>query len=118
MSNTHAAAPTITNRKRGSIQYWSRTLIPTLRDAPAEASTPSHQLLLRAGCIRQVGAGVYDFLPLGMRVSDPLTIHNLTMALRAMRFNQAYFADSDEFGPGPQLRGHPPPHLPRQHPEG
>jgi len=58
----------VSNRKRGTLQHWTRTLIPTLRDAPAEASTPSHRLMLRAGCIRQVGAGVYDFLPLGMRV--------------------------------------------------
>lgn len=46
---------------------WSRTIIPTLRDAPAEASTPSHRLLLRAGYVRQVGAGIYDYLPLAWR---------------------------------------------------
>ncbi len=68
MSTNEASETVISNRKRGALQYWTRTLIPTLRDAPAEASTPSHRLLLRAGCIRQVGAGVYDFLPLGMRV--------------------------------------------------
>lgn len=64
----HAPTSAISNRRRGTLQFWSRTLIPTLRDAPAEASTPSHLLMLRAGFIRQVGAGVYDFLPLGMRV--------------------------------------------------
>ena len=58
----------ISTTQRGSIHRWSRTLIPTLREAPAEATTPSHQLMLRAGCIRQVAAGVYDFLPLGFRV--------------------------------------------------
>ncbi|MEL6795315.1 MAG: proline--tRNA ligase, partial [Planctomycetota bacterium] len=52
----------------GVVHRWSQTLIPTLRDAPAEATTPSHQLMLRAGYIRQVAAGVYDFLPLGLRV--------------------------------------------------
>jgi len=52
----------------GTIQRWSRTLIPTLRDAPAEATTPSHALLLRAGYLRQVAAGVYDYLPLAWRV--------------------------------------------------
>ena len=62
------ASNVISSRKRGAIQRWTRTLIPTLREAPAEASTPSHRLMLRAGYIRQVGAGVYDFLPLGMRV--------------------------------------------------
>ena len=42
-------------------------MIPTLREAPAEATTPSHRLLLRAGYIRQVAAGVYDYLPLAWR---------------------------------------------------
>jgi prolyl-tRNA synthetase len=47
--------------------YWSKTLIPTLRQVPAEAEVPSHQLMLRAGLIRKLGAGVYDYLPLGLR---------------------------------------------------
>ncbi len=51
----------------GDVDRWSKTIIPTLRDAPAEATTPSHQLLLRAGYIRQVAAGVYDYLPLAWR---------------------------------------------------
>ncbi len=57
-------APTIT----GTITRWTQTLIPTMREAPAEAQTPSHILLLRAGYIRQLGAGIYDYLPLGWRV--------------------------------------------------
>ena len=40
----------------------------TQREVPAEADTASHQLLLRAGMIRQVAAGVYSYLPLGLRV--------------------------------------------------
>lgn len=43
-------------------------LIPTLRDNPSDADIKSHQLLLRAGYIRQNAAGVYSFLPLGNRV--------------------------------------------------
>ncbi len=39
----------------------------TLREAPAEAETISHQLLLRAGMIHQIGAGIYSYLPLGWR---------------------------------------------------
>ncbi len=39
----------------------------TLRQAPAEAETPSHQLLLRAGLVQQLAAGIYTFLPLGWR---------------------------------------------------
>src|SRR3972149_3507358 len=39
----------------------------TLRQAPAEPETPSHQLLLRAGLVQQLAAGIYTFLPLGWR---------------------------------------------------
>lgn len=41
---------------------------PTLREVPAEAEIPSHQLLLRAGFMRKVAAGIYTYLPLGYRV--------------------------------------------------
>ncbi|MCG7409099.1 proline--tRNA ligase [Paenibacillus sp. ACRRX] len=46
----------------------SQLLSPTLREAPADAEAVSHQLLLRAGYIRQTAAGVYSYLPLGRRV--------------------------------------------------
>ncbi len=46
---------------------WSQQLIPTLREAPAEAEIPSHQLMLRAGLIRKLAGGLYTFLPLGHR---------------------------------------------------
>jgi prolyl-tRNA synthetase len=47
---------------------FSRALIPTAKEAPADATNASHVLLSRAGFIRRVGAGIYDFLPLGYRV--------------------------------------------------
>ena len=47
---------------------YSRAFIPTLKEAPKDATTASHALLLRAGYVRQVGAGLYEFLPLGQRV--------------------------------------------------
>ncbi|MFC1626342.1 proline--tRNA ligase [Pseudomonadota bacterium] len=47
---------------------YSRFLAPTLRDDPADAEVISHILLLRAGYIRRVTSGVYDFLPMGLRV--------------------------------------------------
>jgi prolyl-tRNA synthetase len=47
---------------------WSSALIPTLKETPADAVAPSHILLLRAGMIRQLGAGAYTYLPLGLRV--------------------------------------------------
>src|SRR3569832_1602479 len=48
---------------------WSQFFIPTLREDPADAEVISHKLLLRAGLIRQLSAGVYSFLPLGQRVA-------------------------------------------------
>ncbi|HEY2963307.1 MAG TPA: proline--tRNA ligase [Pyrinomonadaceae bacterium] len=48
---------------------WSRFFIPTLREDPAEAEVVSHKLLLRAGVIRQLSAGIYSYLPLGQRVA-------------------------------------------------
>src|SRR5512146_668745 len=47
--------------------YWSKLFIPTLREIPAEAEVPSHQLLLRAGYIRQLSAGIYSYLFLAQR---------------------------------------------------
>jgi len=46
---------------------WSQTFIPTLREDPAEAEVPSHRLLLRAGYVRQVAAGVYAYLFLAQK---------------------------------------------------
>ena len=46
----------------------SQLFLPTLRDDPAEAEAVSHKLLVRGGFIRQVGAGLFTFLPLGWRV--------------------------------------------------
>ena len=43
-------------------------LLPTLRDAPADAEAVSHKLLVRGGYIRQVSAGLWSFTPLGWRV--------------------------------------------------
>ncbi len=46
---------------------WSQFFIPTLREDPADAEVVSHKLLLRAGFIRQLGAGIYSYLPLAQR---------------------------------------------------
>lgn len=48
---------------------WSRYFIPTLREDPADAEVISHKLLLRAGIVRQLSAGIYSYLPLGQRIS-------------------------------------------------
>ena len=54
---------------RGAMR-WSAAFIPTLRDAPADAEAASHQLLVRGGFIRQLHAGHYSLLPLGLRVHE------------------------------------------------
>lgn len=47
--------------------HWSQMFIPTLREVTADAEVASHRLLLRAGFIRQLGAGIYSMLPLARR---------------------------------------------------
>ena len=47
---------------------YARALIPTLKEAPSDATSVSHVLLLRAGYARRVGAGIYAYLPLGLKV--------------------------------------------------
>jgi prolyl-tRNA synthetase len=46
---------------------WTRTLIPTMKETPEGAEIPSHVLMLRAGLVNQLMAGVYTYLPLGLR---------------------------------------------------
>src|SRR5687768_3787939 len=48
---------------------WSQYFIPTLREDPADAEVVSHKLLLRAGIVRQLAAGIYSYLPLGQRIA-------------------------------------------------
>lgn len=48
---------------------WSQYFIPTLRQDPADAEVVSHKLLLRAGVVRQLSAGIYSYLPLGQRIA-------------------------------------------------
>jgi prolyl-tRNA synthetase len=50
-----------------AMHRWSKLFVPTLREAPADAEVASHKFLLRAGYIRQLGAGIYNYLPLGQR---------------------------------------------------
>lgn len=48
--------------------FWTKTFILTLKEAPQEAESVSHKLLLRAGLVRMVSSGVYLYLPLGLKV--------------------------------------------------
>src|SRR5437016_11407888 len=47
---------------------WSQTFIPTLKEDPTDAEVISHKLLVRAGMIRQVSRGIYDYLPLALKI--------------------------------------------------
>jgi prolyl-tRNA synthetase len=51
---------------------YSRAFVPTVKEAPKDATMPSHVLLLRAGYVRMVGAGIYEMLPLGLRVMNKI----------------------------------------------
>src|SRR5574341_2645099 len=55
--------------ENASSMRWSQYFIPTLREDPADAEVVSHKLLLRAGIVRQLSAGIYSYLPLGQRVA-------------------------------------------------
>src|SRR5262249_14183686 len=46
---------------------WSKAFIPTVKETPSDAEVPSHQLMIRAGQLRKVAAGVFTYLPLGTR---------------------------------------------------
>src|SRR5476651_1809609 len=48
--------------------HLSRYFLPLLKETPSEAQIASHRLMLRAGMVRQLGAGIYNWLPLGFRV--------------------------------------------------
>ena len=66
-SNRRGDSPWVSYR--GAMR-WSAAFIPTLRDAPADAEAASHKLLVRGGFIRQLHAGHYSLLPLGLRVHE------------------------------------------------
>jgi prolyl-tRNA synthetase len=51
---------------------YSRLFIPTLKEAPSEAEAVSHKLMVRAGFVRQIAAGLYIYLPLGQRVMNKI----------------------------------------------
>jgi prolyl-tRNA synthetase len=57
---------------RAPVEHFSRFFAPTLKEGPAEATAASHRLLVRAGFIRQLGAGVYSLLPLAVRTMSKI----------------------------------------------
>ena len=55
------------------MKFWSQYFIPTLKESPSDAEIPSHKLLVRAGLVRKLGAGLYTYLPLGLRAMQKIT---------------------------------------------
>src|SRR5580698_10434105 len=66
-TRTHRPTTKGAGRHHTRMQRWSKLFIPTLREAPTDAEVASHKLLLRAGYVRQLGAGLYSYLFLGNR---------------------------------------------------
>ena len=52
--------------------YLSKLFLPILKETPSEAKIKSHQLMLRAGMIKQSSTGIYSWLPLGFKVMKKL----------------------------------------------
>jgi len=50
--------------------YYSKFFINTLKESPQEAEIPSHKLMLRAGLVNMLMAGVYNYLPMGLKVLE------------------------------------------------
>jgi prolyl-tRNA synthetase len=61
----------------GEHHLWSRYFVPTLREEPSDAELASHRLMLRAGLMRRIAHGIFDYLPLGVRV-----IHKVERIIR------------------------------------
>ncbi len=90
----------------------SHTFIPTLRETPADADVKSHQLLLRAGFIRQNTSGIYSFLPLGKRVLQKVesivreemdAIHGVEVLMPAMQQAELWQETGRWYSYGPEL---------------
>ena len=61
------AAPPGQHIRSRPMSRLSETLLPTLKDDPADAESASHRLMVRAGLVRQLGAGMWTYLPAGWR---------------------------------------------------
>ena len=59
---------------KGLTMYLSKYFLPILKENPSEAQITSHRLMLRAGMIKQSSAGIYSWLPLGLKVLKKLKV--------------------------------------------
>ena len=71
---------------------YSRYFIPTVKETPSDAEVISHQLMLRAGMVRKLAAGIYNYLPLGLQ----RPIYRI-IVMRNLRIQQTVF-DSCNLG--------------------
>jgi len=77
---------------------YSRYFMPTTKETPSEAEVVSHRLMLRAGLIRKVASGIYDYLPAGLRVEpEPYEQRWISAYVRAeAQLGQAAFRKGGE----------------------
>jgi prolyl-tRNA synthetase len=66
--NNSRARGSVPLRTDTSLMKASQFFISTLKEAPADAEVVSHQLMMRAGMIKKLGAGIYSYMPMGLRV--------------------------------------------------
>ena len=98
---------------------WSKLFIPTLREAPADAEVASHRFLVRAGYIRQLGAGIYNYLFLGQRsLNKIIGIVREEMDKIGQEFYLPAHSAARAVGAERPLDGHGRQHVPPQGPQG
>ena len=102
-----------------AMHRWSKLFIPTLREAPADAEVASHKFLLRAGYIRQLGAGIYNYLFLGQRsLNKIIAIVREEMDKIGQEFYLPAILPREAVGAERPLVGHGRKHVPPQGPQG
>ena len=72
--------------------YFSKLFIPITKDLPTEAKIKSHQLMLRAGMIKQSAAGIYSWLPLGFKVMKKIEQKYLIVFFKVQKKNHEKLA--------------------------
>jgi hypothetical protein len=97
----HCWLPIFQANPQGLTMRLSRFFLPILKENPKEAEIVSHRLMLRAGMIRQEAAGIYAWLPLGLRV-----LKKIEQIVREEQ-NRAGSTDADAAAGGPVARERP-----------
>ena len=76
--------------------YLSKLFIPLLKETPSEAKVKSHQLMLRAGMIKQSSAGIYSWLPIGFKVLKNIEMLEIKQGPYSLSKDKVKFENIDE----------------------